>query len=94
MLFAVTACVPEPSHCFVAGFVVLQDDPLHMDEVLVPSAKGLLRTFDSSLGMSYAHYPFAEEALKVVLLVVVAGVSGGGSGSDDFQSLTERPHDA
>ena len=65
-----------------------------MDGVLVPSARGLLRTFDSSLGMSYAHYPFAEEALKVVLLVVVAGVSGGGSGSDDFQSLTERPHDA
>ena len=32
-----------------------------------------------SLGMSYAHYPFAEEALKVVLLVVVAGVSGSGS---------------
>ena len=27
MLFAVAACVPEPSHCFVAGFVVLQDDP-------------------------------------------------------------------
>ena len=24
-----------------------------------------------SLGMSYAHYPFADEALKVVLLVVV-----------------------
>ena len=24
--------------------------------------------------MSYAHYPFAEEALKVVLLVVVAVV--------------------
>ena len=65
-----------------------------MDEVLVPSAKGLLRTFDSSLGMSYAHYPFAEEALKVVLLVVVAGVSGGGSGSEDLQSSTERPHDA
>ena len=45
-----------------------------MDGVLVPSARGLLRTFDSSLGMSYAHYPFAEEALKVVLLVVVAVV--------------------